>query len=233
MDGSGLLNQSEEKTIVMSSPFTTDSEVETVVRQSPTGKKSKIPLVLGLVCLLVLTGGGLMAWLLFSSYNRQSKNVPDNQKTEVNVKFSTLSSTPKSSATTKALVKESSPKDDALKQHTDNDASENSTSESADSENITPIAWDTTPAGFKGEVGQTYTFRCPPEGTAQIIFGSDVYTDFSSICTAAVHAGVINLASGGIVTIEFRPGRSIYGVTTRNGIKSNTNGTHTRSFMVR
>ena len=228
MDGSRLLNESEEKTIVMSSPLSTGNEAETFAKQLPVRKKSKIPLILGLVCLLLLGGCGLITWLLFSSYSRQSKNVPDNQKTEVNVKSSTLSPIPKSSSTTKSLVKESSPKDDALKQSPDKD-----TSESEDSENITPIGWDTTPGGFEGESGQTYTFRCPEQGTEQAIFGSDIYTDFSSICTAAVHAGVINLGSGGIVTLEFRPGRSIYGSTTRNGIKSNTNGTHARSFVVR
>jgi hypothetical protein len=205
-------------------PLTTDSEEKTVVMQSPTRKKSKIPLVLGLLCLLVLAGSGLMAWLLFNNYSRQTKNVRDNQKTEVNVKSSSaLPSTPMPASTVNSLVEESSPKEDELKETSDNE----------DSENVTPIAWDTTPGGFKGEAGQTYTFRCPEEGTAQAIFGSDVYADYSSICTAAVHVGLINLIRGGVVTLEFRPGRSIYGSTTRYGIKSNTAGTHTRSFVVR
>ncbi|MEA2174566.1 MAG: hypothetical protein QOD00_2158 [Blastocatellia bacterium] len=98
---------------------------------------------------------------------------------------------------------------------------------------ITPISWDTSAGGFAGEEGRTYRFRCPAEGTAQPIYGNDVYTDDSSICTAAVHVGLINLERGGIVTIEIRPGRSTYGSTTRHGIKSISFGQYGRSFVVR
>jgi len=96
-----------------------------------------------------------------------------------------------------------------------------------------PIAWDTTAGGFKGEPGKTYKFECPPNGTPQGVYGSDVYTDYSSICTAAVHAGVITLAEGGVITLEYRPGRDIYGTTTRHDIKTNPTGEYRRSFVVR
>jgi hypothetical protein len=66
-----------------------------------------------------------------------------------------------------------------------------------------------------------------------MIWGNDVYTTVSSVCTAAVHAGVITLESGGEVTIEMKPGRSVYGSTTRNGITSNTYGEFSHSFVVR
>ncbi|MFL6229382.1 MAG: LCCL domain-containing protein [Pyrinomonadaceae bacterium] len=98
---------------------------------------------------------------------------------------------------------------------------------------VTPIGWDTSAGGFKGETGQTYRFSCPAAGTTQAIWGSDVYTDDSSICTAAVHAGAITRAQGGVVTIEIRPGRSTYGSTLRHGIKSNNFGEYGRSFVVR
>jgi hypothetical protein len=102
-----------------------------------------------------------------------------------------------------------------------------------DSSDITPIEWDTNAGGFKGEEGQTYKFRCPADGSAKSIYGSDVYTDDSSICTAGVHAGLISLERGGLVTIEFRPGRSTYGSTTRHGIKSDNYGEWARSFVIR
>jgi hypothetical protein len=98
---------------------------------------------------------------------------------------------------------------------------------------VTPIGWDTAAAAFKGEAGQTYRFSCPSDGTAQAVYGSDIYTDDSSICTAAVHAGVISRARGGMVTIEIRPGRSTYGSTLRHGIKSVNFGQYGRSFVVR
>jgi hypothetical protein len=79
----------------------------------------------------------------------------------------------------------------------------------------------------------TYTFECPPDGTASAVGGSDIYTADSSICTAAVHAGKITLADGGDVTIEYRPGRPTYGATTRNGITSNNFGEYSMSFVIR
>jgi hypothetical protein len=102
-----------------------------------------------------------------------------------------------------------------------------------DEEEVTPIAWTTTANQFKQDPGQTYTFECPTNGTAVAVWGSDVYTADSSICTAAVHAGKLTLEDGGEVTIEMRPGRSVYGSTTRNGITSNTFGEFPHSFVVR
>jgi len=71
----------------------------------------------------------------------------------------------------------------------------------------------------------------PPDGTAVSIWGSDVYTADSSICTAAVHAGKITLEKGGEVTIEFTGGRNAYGATTRNGITSNNFGQYAHSYL--
>jgi len=98
-------------------------------------------------------------------------------------------------------------------------------------QDVTPIQWDTSATGYDGEEGQQHTFQCPAGGSAENIFGSDIYTDDSSICTAAVHAGKIILSSGGIVTIEFRRGRSAYGSTTRHDITSNTYTSWNRSFV--
>ena len=111
-----------------------------------------------------------------------------------------------------------------------------STPEATDNEDgsdVTPIDWETSAGGFKGEAGQTYKFRCPSNGTASVIYGSDVYTDDSSICTAAVHTGLITLRHGGVVTIEIRAGRSTYGSTTRHGIKSINFGEYGRSYVIR
>ena len=66
---------------------------------------------------------------------------------------------------------------------------------------------------------------CTAEQTAQgTVWGTDVYTHDSSVCTAAVHVGRITLASGGTVTIEMRPGQASYLGSTRNGITSNSYG---------
>lgn len=209
--------------------LTIESEEETTVRQkSPTRKKSKFPLWLGLIGLIIFAGSSIIIGLLFYSYSKQRESVQDKRQSGVNVQLSpTLSSIPKvtppPTSANSSPVEESSPKIEELKPTPDN----------KDTEDITPIAWETTASGFKGEQGQTYTFRCPEKGTVYSIYGSDVYTDYSSICITAVHAGLFTLEQGGVITIEYRPGRSTYGSTVRNGIKSNTAGDYSRSFVVR
>lgn len=83
-----------------------------------------------------------------------------------------------------------------------------------------------------GSNGQRFTYQCSPDGTADSIWGTNVYTDDSSICTAAVHMGVITLVSGGVVTIEIRGGRSSYKSSLRHGIQSLSWGSWSGSFVV-
>ena len=75
------------------------------------------------------------------------------------------------------------------------------------------VDWRTSPLdlNLRGFNGERFRFRCPPGKPApgQVI-GSGPYTDGSSICAAAVHAGAIRAAGGGLVTIEVRPGQSHY-----------------------
>ena len=61
--------------------------------------------------------------------------------------------------------------------------------------------WNDTATEFRGQNGAHFVYTCPSYGTASSVWGTDVYTDDSSVCTAAVHAGRITLAGGGSVTI--------------------------------
>lgn len=61
---------------------------------------------------------------------------------------------------------------------------------------------------------------CPPDGTAFTVWGTDVYTDDSSVCTAAVHIGLIDFDDGGEVLIEHRPGQESYRGTEANGVST-------------
>jgi hypothetical protein len=109
------------------------------------------------------------------------------------------------------------------------------TNESAEkeAEDVTSILWDTSATILTFEAGGTYKFKCPAAGKQSAIWGTDVYTADSSICSAAVHVGRITLESGGTVTIELRPGQSSYQGTTRNDVKSNEYGEYPHSFAVR
>ncbi|HET6638716.1 MAG TPA: LCCL domain-containing protein, partial [Gemmatimonadota bacterium] len=94
-----------------------------------------------------------------------------------------------------------------------------------------PVDWNTRGESHRGEVGTRYTYTCPPNGTAGPVWGTDVYTDDSSVCTAAVHAGLITLAGGGTVTIEMRGGEASYRGEDRNGITSWNYGAWGSSFV--
>jgi hypothetical protein len=85
---------------------------------------------------------------------------------------------------------------------------------------------------FRGRNGERFTFVCPPNGNPSgRLWGTDLYTDDSSVCTAAVHAGLITLKKGGTVTIEIRPGAASYKGSLRNGIESKDWGSHAGSFV--
>lgn len=75
------------------------------------------------------------------------------------------------------------------------------------------VDWRASPLdlNLRGFNGERFRFHCPPGKPApgQVI-GSGPYTDASSMCAAAAHAGVIRAASGGFVTIEMRPGQTHY-----------------------
>lgn len=213
MDGTALTIESEEKTLVIS---------------PSTNRKNKKWLWLGFAGIIILMSSGVVMGLLFYSFNRQGESRREKRQTDSNISLSPTIPLKQRDSSTPSSVK--------------GFESENSSSETEElkptpseenTEDITPISWDTTASGFSGESGQTYTFRCPENGEEQPVFGSDVYTQDSSICTAAVHAGLISLEDGGIVTIEIRPGRLTYGSTLRNGIKSTTWGEYPRSFVVR
>lgn len=85
------------------------------------------------------------------------------------------------------------------------------------------IDWRTSPLdlNLRGLNGERFRFHCPP-GTAKPgqVVGKGPYTDGSSICAAAVHAGVMHAARGGLVTIELRPGEAHYEASWGHFIQS-------------
>jgi hypothetical protein len=97
-----------------------------------------------------------------------------------------------------------------------------------------PVAndWTATAATLRGSNGQRFVFECPSYGVVSSLWGTDTYTDDSSVCTAALFEGRITLAGGGTVTIEIRPGQSSYTGSTRNGVRSADWGSWGGSFVV-
>lgn len=98
------------------------------------------------------------------------------------------------------------------------------------------VDWGTSPLDLdlRGLNGERFRFHCPSGTTKRgQLIGSGPYTDGSSICAAAAHAGVIKPASGGIVTIEIRPGEVRYQASWSHFIQSESyEGFWSGSFLV-
>jgi hypothetical protein len=90
---------------------------------------------------------------------------------------------------------------------------------------IHEIDWRTSPLdlNLRGFNGERFSFRCPPgKPVAGQVVGSGPYTDGSSICAAAAHAGALRPAAGGFVTIEVRPGQTHYLGSVSHYVESDT-----------
>ena len=92
--------------------------------------------------------------------------------------------------------------------------------------------WQAAPSEFRGQNGARAAYSCPAGGNPGSVWGTDVYTDDSSACAAAVHVGAITVADGGDVIVEILPGQDAYEGSTRNGIESLDYGEWTGSFSV-
>ena len=84
--------------------------------------------------------------------------------------------------------------------------------EGDDADSAIAGAWNTSATNVADE-GE-FDFGCPADGSVefQVWGGEDgQYTSDSSICVAAVHAGVITPADGGTVHVTITPGLDTYG----------------------
>lgn len=71
-------------------------------------------------------------------------------------------------------------------------------------------------------IGKTYDFYCQPASEELLhapIWGTNIYTMNSGICSTAVHGGMIS-ESGGIVSIELLEGQEFYTGSSKNEIIS-------------
>lgn len=94
------------------------------------------------------------------------------------------------------------------------------------------IAWDRVANTYadQGE-GEEITVVCRPEGEPASVWGTGTYTDDSSICTAAVHAGLIGFEEGGEVTFKLTAGEESYQGSEANGVTSSDYGAWGGSFV--
>jgi len=85
---------------------------------------------------------------------------------------------------------------------------------------------------YKGVFNTTYVITITGVGnTTGELWGTDIYTDDSSISRAAVHAGVIQNGETKTLYIKMFPGLQSYTGTTRNTVVSATFGAWTGSYI--
>ena len=89
--------------------------------------------------------------------------------------------------------------------------------------------WATTPNRFAAQAGVIYRFVCPPATHTGNVWGTDIYTDDSSICESAVHAGIIG-RDGGVVHYERLGAQQSFRGSERNGVRSVDYGAWPGSF---
>src|SRR5689334_5704213 len=73
------------------------------------------------------------------------------------------------------------------------------------------------------DIDDTFTVTCPSDCTQGVIWGSGIYTDDSSVCTAAIHAGALS-EEGGEVEVTIMEGQDQYDSSRENGILSGSWG---------
>jgi len=79
--------------------------------------------------------------------------------------------------------------------------------------------------------GQTLTCSCAVDAASGPVWGSGPYTADSSICDAAIHAGVIG-PSGGVISVLPLAGLADYRGSTRNGVTTMSWAAYGASFVL-
>lgn len=82
------------------------------------------------------------------------------------------------------------------------------------------------------EAGESMTVDCPRRCTRQPVWGTDVYSADSSVCAAAVHAGLVDPATGGRVLVQASGAEEQFTSSERNGIRSQAWGPWPTSFSL-
>ncbi|HUS28600.1 MAG TPA: LCCL domain-containing protein [Kofleriaceae bacterium] len=95
-----------------------------------------------------------------------------------------------------------------------------------------PTACDQAAKDVPGNEGTSWFMQCPAGCAEGTVWGTDVYTDDSELCPAAVHAGAITAKDGGVVQVTWTPGQPTYIGSVRNGITTSDYASWGRSFFV-
>ena len=85
--------------------------------------------------------------------------------------------------------------------------------------------------GYRGNINQTYSFLLTGAISGGI-WGTTIYTDDSSLVTAAVHSGFVQVGQVCVVTAIILSGQSSYTSSTQNGVTSSGWGGWPGSYSI-
>lgn len=76
-----------------------------------------------------------------------------------------------------------------------------------------------TAVEYRGQIDKVISYTCGPDSRYGAIWGTDIYTDDSNVCTAAKHSS-IPMPTETIIYIKMAGGMLHYDGSTRNGVSS-------------
>jgi len=86
---------------------------------------------------------------------------------------------------------------------------------------------------LRGHPGASFVVEVVGAGSASgSVWGTDVYTDDSSLAAATVHAGLLKPGETGLIRVTIERGRDRYTGSPRNGVTSLNFGTYTGSYRI-
>jgi hypothetical protein len=88
-----------------------------------------------------------------------------------------------------------------------------------------------TLSNFRGQQGKAFYFEVTG-GNGGSVWGTDIYTDDSTLATAAVHAGVLQVGQKAVIKVTVLPGEMNYLGTMRNGITTANWGAWQGSYKI-
>src|SRR6185369_10982717 len=85
---------------------------------------------------------------------------------------------------------------------------------------------------YRGQNGLLVNVTVTASSNAGNIWGTDIYTDDSSLAIAAIHAGYLTNGEVGTLIVRVLPGQSGYTGTIRNGVSSLSFGQWSGSYQI-
>ncbi|MDY0004119.1 MAG: LCCL domain-containing protein [Polyangia bacterium] len=83
-----------------------------------------------------------------------------------------------------------------------------------------------------GPDGTVFRVSCPQDCASGSVWGTNPYTADSSVCRAAIHAGLSTAKDGGSFTLTVAPGQDKYKGSEANGVTTSSFGEYDRSYRL-